>query len=130
MDNLNLNLTETCFSCRKFAARWQLSLAGQQTDYPRGSVKTPSQTESGSDYAILFCPNCDQVTPEDLEENDPRTLTLPTPSTHMTEPYQLTFHGALEYRTAMGPDRPWRPNGGKTMRRRYNFDGTEQLDNK
>lgn len=118
LENQNLNLTETCFNCKKSAARWQLAVGNQQT-------KAGFLTQT-SDYAILFCPVCDAFTPEDLAVTDDRTLTLPTPKTLPSDGiYHLTFHGAEAYRIAMGPNRPFREKGKKTMCRRYDHNGEE-----
>lgn len=115
MDPLHLNLTEDCSVCRKSSARWSLA-------HPELRERDQRFT------AILFCPMCDQFTPEDLEVGDNRTLILPKPTQRVgasTPPYQLTFPSAIAYRMAMGPNRPFRPVGGKTMLRRYNSAGME-----
>jgi hypothetical protein len=117
MDPLRLNLTEDCNVCKKSVARWSLLV---QFNFPRGSSREN----------VLFCPVCDRMTPEDLEVSDMRTITLPAPTsqvTGQTAPYQLTFNGATEYRTSMGPERPFKQRDSKTMRRRYKMDGTEFL---
>jgi len=115
MEPLRLNTSDECHVCKKSKARWSLYV---DINYARTAVR----------HEILFCPVCDQITPEDLEVSDMRTVKLPTPTSQVTgatPPYQLTFRGASEYRTSMGPDRPFRPAGGKTMRRRYNSAGME-----
>jgi hypothetical protein len=127
MENQNLNRTETCFSCKKSAARWSLA--------------HPELRELEQRFtAILFCPHCDRITPEDLEVDDTRTITLPTPSrpssgvsatqltwqsSGLTGTYHLSHNGAAAYRQAMGPDRPFCEPNTKTMCRRYNSAGIE-----
>lgn len=122
MEPLRLNRTEDCSICRKTAARWSLLV-----DFTFG----PEWTEIPPRENVLFCPLCDQFTPEDLEVADKRTITLPRPTQRVgasTAPYQMTFPSALAYRVAMGPQRPFRPAGGKTMRRRYNSAGMEIME--
>lgn len=112
MDPLRLNLTEVCNGCRKESARWMLQVSG------------PGEP----DWAILFCPVCDRMTPEDLEVTDERLITLPRPTDQPERPFQLTFRGAEQYRLSMGPDRPFKQRDSKTMRRRYDMNGQEIQD--
>ena len=76
------------------------------------------------DFSIFFCPVCDRFTPEDLEVTDTRTIIVPRPNA--AEPLQ--FFGAEDYRTTMGPNRPFQAAGSRTMRRRYDTDGVEITD--
>lgn len=117
MENQNLNVTETCFACKKSAARWLLA-ADSRTHYytELGNLVLPP--------GIFFCPVCDRVTPEDLEENDTRTIVVP----RAKEAEPAIFNGAEEYRILMGPQRPFRAAGSKTMRRRYGAEGEEVRD--
>ena len=112
------SVSSFCQVCKKNCARWSLVC---QDDYDRGSTR----------IHILFCPRCDAFTPEDLDETDQRTIHLPRPTDKAIGPQwssgsavKLTFHGAEDYRIGMGPDRPFRQPGSKTMKRRYNEIGT------
>lgn len=109
------SVSSFCQVCQKNSARWSLVI---QEDYPSGSIR----------HVILFCPRCDAFTPEDLDLSDKRTIHLPKPTDQPERPFRLTYHGAAEYRTGMGPDRPFKTPGSKTMKRRYNELGDEVGD--
>ena len=96
------SVSSFCQVCQKNSARWSLVC---QDDSDRGSIH------------ILFCPRCDAFTPEDLDETDQRTIHLPQPTNKTIGPVKLTFHGVEDYRIGMGPDRPFRQPGSKTMKR-------------
>jgi hypothetical protein len=124
MDFQPLNLTNSCSICGEKDRRWQLSLV-IPSSHPAG--KNLPQRKPQADYAILFCPVCDKITPQDLDPTDPRTMTIPPeadPENADRTFAEVVFSGAERYRSALAPG-PYRKPGSFTMKRRYDNNGRE-----